>query len=137
MLKKIIAAVLSTAVSSFVLSIKMYTPLSERHPNTGYESFCSWLPLFLVILGLAYILGGIPCSLLIDRFVKKTSMRFISYLIAGFIVGIITTLIFISFLSGPFLDFTTVLVFGLYGSLGAMVFYFLLVLLNLLKRGKY
>lgn len=71
LLNRLIAALFSTVVSSLIFSIVMYTPVSQRQPNTWYDPFGSGLPVYLIIFASVYIIGGIPCSLLIDKFTKK------------------------------------------------------------------
>lgn len=130
MFNRVIGALLSTIVVSTILSIKAYNPISERKPNTGYETFTSYFIIFMIFVGVAYLLGGIIFSYIIDTFIENKWLKFIYYLMAGFIVGVLSIIVFILFLSGPMEDNKTVLYFGMYGSLGAGIFYIILSLLN-------
>lgn len=125
MIIKFIVALLSSAVSSLILSIVFNNP--------QFNGFT----LFLAITGPAYILGGISCSLLIDKFTENRWMKLIYFIIAGFIVGIITILVFISFLNGPppeiWRAIINGIIVGLYGSVSALIFYLLELLINGLK----
>lgn len=80
------------------------------------------------------MIGDIPCSLWIDRFAKGVVTKLISYLLLGLVVGIVTILIFIAFLSGQFIGAGNLFIFGVYGSVGAVIYYFFLSLLNFLNR---
>jgi hypothetical protein len=123
---KFIIALLSAVVSSFILTIMFYNP-----------SFGNGFPIFLSITGPAYLLGGISCSLLINRFTENLWMKLIYFIIAGFIVGIITILVFISFLNSPppeiWRAIINGIIVGLYGSVSALIFYLIELLINGLK----
>ncbi|RSL30386.1 hypothetical protein D7Z54_26475 [Salibacterium salarium] len=126
MLRRIIVGLLSAVVFSFIIAFIMYTPVSERNPDTWYDPFGSYIPLLLLITGPAYLLGGVPISLFIDKYVEKAIIKLIVYLLVGFIVGIITILIF-ALLSGGPITFS-VLAFGIYGSAGSFIFFIFMIL---------
>jgi hypothetical protein len=97
--------------------------------------------IIFVLTGTAYLLGGISCSYTINKITNVHWLKFIYFIIAGFIVGIITMLIFISTLNPPSngysVDFSTIvggLKVGLYGSIGALIFYVIESTLNGLKN---
>lgn len=121
--RRIIIALLSTIVSSFILAIYAYTPMADRIENAWYESFFAPVPIFLIFNGFAYIVFAIPVSFIIDKYVHNELLKLPIYLIAGFIAGMLTIFIF-------FLTYTTELFsFGLYGVFGSII-YFLMMWLS-------
>jgi uncharacterized PurR-regulated membrane protein YhhQ (DUF165 family) len=122
MKKRVLVALSSTVILSLILSLFLYTPESERRPNTLYEPFGAYVEIILFLAGLAYFLGGIPLSIYIEKIAKKTSSKLIAYIGFGYLVGALTTLIFTMLLGGPH-DIFIIFYYGLYGSLGAFIFY--------------
>ncbi|WP_407270411.1 hypothetical protein [Radiobacillus sp. PE A8.2] len=129
LLIKFKVALLSTFLSSLILTLVFHDSLGN-----GFL-------LFLPITGGAYILGGITCSILIDKWTTKNWIKFFYFIIAGFVVGILTILVFILTLSPPSngysIDLSTIkngMIFGVYGSIGALVFYVIDLLLKGLKK---
>src|SRR5690625_726881 len=120
--KRLVVALLSNVIYSFLLAYIMYTSLADREPNTWYESFGAPITILLIFTGVAYLLGGIPVSLVFDKYIKKEIIKFPLYLIAGFIVGVLVIMI----------SFWTVTIdllwFGLYGVVGSIIFFTLIVL---------
>ncbi|MBM7572356.1 hypothetical protein [Aquibacillus albus] len=110
----------------------MYTPISERNSDTWYDPFGAYLPILLMVIGLAYFLCGIPASMLIDKYVNKETVKMLIYLIVGFVAGILTILIFILFLGGGPITFS-VLAFGIYGSAGSFIFFIFMILTTILN----
>lgn len=123
--RRIIVALLSAIIFSLFLSYISYTPVVEREPNSWYEAFGSTLILFLIFSLPAYLLGGIPVSLYIDKFVKNKMIKLLLYLLGGFLVGIAT--IMISFMVFSFELFW----YGLVGIFASLLFY---ILLSIAKR---
>lgn len=129
MLNKFIAALISTFLSSIILTVLYFDALGN-----GFL-------LFLSITGGVYILVGIPSSMLIDNWAESKWLKLLYFIVIGFVVGILTILVFILSLSAPSngytLDLSTILrgcVFGLYGSIGAFIFYIIENLLKVFKR---
>lgn len=120
--RRIIIALLSAIIFSLVLSYISYTPIAEREPNSWYESFGSTLTLYLIFSVPAYLLGGIPISLYIDKFVEKEIIKLVLYLLGGFLVGIAT--IVISFMTVSF----ELLWYGVVGLFASLLFYILMLL---------
>src|SRR5690625_2606846 len=121
--RRIIIALLSTVIYSLVLAYIMYTPIPDRHLDTWYDSFGAPLPFLLFITGAAYLIGGISASSLIDKYVDKEIIKLPIYLIAGFIVGVMTIMVSFSTISLELLQF------GIYGAAGSLIF-FIFMLLN-------
>lgn len=120
--KRVIVALLSAIIFSIILSYISYTPISEREPNTWYESFGSLVTVYLLFSVPAYLLGGVPVSLFIDRYVKKGIIKLLFYLIAGFFVGVAT--IVISFMTVAL----EVLSYGVLGLCASLLFFVLMLL---------
>ncbi|MBM7569911.1 hypothetical protein [Aquibacillus albus] len=126
MLRRLIVSLLSTVIFSLILAYMMFTPVSERNPDSWYDSFGAPIPILLLITGLAYLVGGIPISIFIDKNVEKEIIKLIFYLIAGFIVGVLTITI-VSLLSGGPITFSF-FAFGIYGSVGSSIFFIFMIL---------
>lgn len=127
MLTKFTAALLSTFVFSRILTFFYYDSV-----GTG---------IILPIIAGAYILGGIMCSILIDKWTKSIWKKLLYFIIAGFVVGILTILVFILTLSPPAngysMNVSTIIngvIFGLHGSIGALIFYLIELLLKAVKK---
>ena len=120
--RRIIVALLSAIILSLILSYISYTPIVDRESNIRYESFGSTLPVFLIFFLPAYLLGGLPISLYIDKFVEKEFIKLIFYLLGGFLAGIAT--IVISFMVISF----ELLWYGAVGVFASLLFYVLMLL---------
>jgi hypothetical protein len=128
--RRVIVALLSTVVFSLILAYIDYTPVSERLPDTSYGSFFSPIPFLIIITGVPYILGGIPISMLIDKYVDKLIVKLPLYLMGGYMVGVLNLVIsFETFALG-------MLWLGIYGVAGSLIFFIIMTLnkqLNILK----
>jgi len=122
--RRIIIALLSAIIFSLILSYISYTPIAEREPNSWYESFGSTLTVCLIFSVPAYLLGGIPISLYIDKFVKKEIIKLVFHLLGGFLVGIAMTVI--SFMTVSF----ELLWYGVIGLFASSLFYILMLLVK-------
>lgn len=123
MKNRIIAALVSTLIFSLFYALLVYTPEAARLENHWYESFSSLMILPAIFTLPAYLIGGVPLSILIDRRVKVPFLQMFLYLLAGFIVGILTVVISFKTIN------LEVLYFGLYGLLASFIFYLLLKLM--------
>ncbi|WP_042145505.1 hypothetical protein [Paucisalibacillus sp. EB02] len=126
--RRVIAALLSTIVFSLILAYIDYTPVSERIPDTSYGSFISPIPFLIIITGVPYILGGIPVSILIDKYVDKFIVKLPLYLMGGYIVGVITLVISFGTFSFKFLWL------GIYSVAGSLIFFIIMSLNARLKN---
>lgn len=122
MKRRIIVALLSAIIFSLILSYISYTPIAEREPNTWYESFGSFVQIYLLFSIPAYLLGGVPISWYMDRQVNGGIIQLLFYLLGGFLVGIATILI--SFMTVSF----ELLGFGVLGLFASLLFYMLMFL---------
>lgn len=120
--RRIIVALLSAIIFTLILSYISYTPVTEREPNTWYESFGSFVQIYLLFSVPAYLLGGVPISLYIDKHVKKGIIKLFLYLLGGFFVGVVT--IVISFMTVA-LD---VLKYGIVCLFASLLFFVLMLL---------
>lgn len=120
--RRIMIALSSTVIFSIILAFIMYTPISDRQSNTWYDPLSAPLPFLLLITGAAYVLGGVPVSTLIDKYVEKAIIKLPFYILAGFIVGCITIMITFGTIS------LEILSFGIYGATGSLIFFILMSL---------
>lgn len=128
--RKIIVAILSTIIASFILGIVFYgSGLSIP------ESIWANALFFTMYTAPAYFLGGIPISILLDKFMKGKLILFLVYVISGFVVGILMFLVLglLNHTSLNQYDFEPALTFGLCGALSALLFYLVMLLIDLLK----
>ncbi|HET7658527.1 MAG TPA: hypothetical protein VFK37_09560 [Bacillales bacterium] len=136
MLKRVCIAILCIFLSSLILAIISYTPLSERNPDTYYEPFGAGIWVFIMFLTPAYFLGGIPASFLIDKRMKNKMVQGLSYLAAGFLAGCLVFLVYFLLLGNPinslFIGFITN--YGLLGACGACLFFFIKLLIDLIIK---
>lgn len=116
MYRRIFASLLSTVTLSFILAYLMSAPIYH----------------FLTITGIAYLLGGIPVSIYIDKYIKSVKIKWLVYLISGFIVGIITIIVFSLFINGGTITLS-VFIFGLHGAIGSLIFLFYLLITNKMR----
>lgn len=141
MLRRVIVALLAIMLFSYILAIFSYVPVGERNPDTYYAPFGSYIPVFLMFLTPAYLLGGIPASMLIDRFVKNKGLQPLFYVLAGFMAGIFVYLIFALLVSDSVDDFFRgvwrhMVLFGIYGAAGAFLFFVIMFLIGLFWKPK-
>lgn len=120
--KRIIVGLLSTLIFSIVMAYVSYTPIADQEANSWYESFGSLFQVYLIFSLPAYLLGGIPISLFIDKRVKKEMIKFPLYLCGGFLVGMAT--IGITFMVISF----ELVWYGLVGSCASLLYYVLMLL---------
>lgn len=128
--RKVYVALLSTIIFSIMLAYIMYTPISDRHPDTWYDSFGAPIPFLLCITGVAYLLGGIPVSLFIDKYIDKEILKLPLYLIAGFIVGVLTMMISFGTFSLQMFGF------GIFGATGSLIFFIVMSCSKYLQRSR-
>lgn len=142
MLKKVIVAALSTIILSIFISAWFYVPVSHRQTNVAYfsDSFWSLIPLFMIFTAPSYFLGGIPVSILIDKYVESKVYQFILYILAGLIIGILVSIVYFLSVSNSFSQFfshpslSIIFGFGLYGAGGSFLFFFTNLLVKLIGR---
>lgn len=127
MKKRITVALLSAILFSLILSYISYTPFAEREPNSGYESFGSFIRFYLLFSVPVYLFGAIPLSYLIDKHVEKELVKLPLYVLGGFFAGIIT--IMISFMAFG----VELLMYGAVGAFAGFIFFVLMWLTNRIK----
>ncbi|UUZ82355.1 8-oxo-dGTP diphosphatase [Paenibacillus sp. P26] len=133
----IVRKITATFVSSLLLSIAMawavYTPLSEQRPGVIYWSFSGLAAVYLLYSAPVFLLGGVPYSLLVDAFFRRT--RIVNkgatlstllhtglYMFGGFLIFTVFLLVISE---GRMDDLLELSGFNLYGMLGAVLFYFI------------
>ncbi|RNB86440.1 hypothetical protein [Brevibacillus panacihumi] len=75
MLRRLLSALLSSIIFCVILAYLQHTPVAERQPSTSYMSFSSLVFIYLIYATPVYLLGGIPCSILIDTITKRIFRR--------------------------------------------------------------
>jgi len=75
MLRRLLSALLSSIIFCVILAYLQYTPVAERQSSTSYMSFSSLVFIYLIYATPVYLLGGIPCSILIDTITKRIFRR--------------------------------------------------------------
>lgn len=115
-------ALASAVIFSLMLSYMSYTPVSKREPNTWYDPFSSFMQVYLIFSLPTYLLGGVPVSLYVDKYVKKGTFKLILYLLAGFLIGV--AIIVISFMT----IVIDVLWYGVIGLFASLLFFTLMLL---------
>ena len=125
--KKIVIALLSAVIFSLIMSYIEYTPVPKRDPDIWYTSFYSFVLVFLMFSGPAYLFGVVPISLYIDKYVKREYIKLPLYLFGGFIIGIISSIIFFRSVTSEFW------IYGVLGSFASLIFFVLMFLINRLK----
>lgn len=98
MLRRLLSALLSSIIFCSILAYFQHIPIAERQPNTSYMSFSSLVFIYLIYATPVYVLGGIPCSILIDNITKRIFRRstilfylsnFICYALAGMLLTLL------------------------------------------------
>lgn len=130
MRKKLLTAILSAVIFSFLLSLISYLT---------YTSDNLWLPMGFIILYAApvYVIGGIPFSYLIESFLKKRNFssqlvrhysKYGLYIVAGVIVAFIYIVI-VSIMDDQFVILSQAsLTYVIGGILAALVYYYVSLL---------
>ncbi|TQS75069.1 hypothetical protein DX933_09975 [Ornithinibacillus gellani] len=126
--RRIIVALLSAMIFSLTLAYISYTPIAEREANAWYDSFGAFIQIYLLFSVPAYLLGGVPISLYIDKYIEKGLMKLFLYLAGGFLVGVAT--IAISFLTVGL----EILKYGVVGSFASLLFFVLMMLAKQIKE---
>lgn len=120
--KRIYIALLSAIIFSLLFSYLSYTPIAAREPNSWYESFGASFQVYLLFFIPAYLLGGVPISLYINKHLQSEIIKLPIYLLGGFLVGVTTILISFMTLGLELLKY------GLVGSFASLLFYILMIL---------
>lgn len=98
MLRRLLSALISSIIFCSILAYFQHTPIAERQPNTSYMSFSSLVFIYLIYATPVYVLGGIPCSILIDTITKRIFRRstilfylvnIICYTLAGMLLALL------------------------------------------------
>lgn len=115
---------------SLLFAYIAYTPVAEQHANTSYESFSSYVQIALIFSVPAYLLGAVPVSMVIDRFIRNSWGRFALYLASGWMVGWLV--IFISFPDAFFRSPSVIgsmefVGYGIIGLIASFIFFVLFV----------
>ena len=123
-LRKLLIAVLSTLLFSAVFSYASVSPGSEQ-----FVTFNGLFSLFLMLCAPIYILGGIPVSILLDRYWKWPSIEILLYALCG--AFLMLPYSFLLFGASGRQHF----VFMMFGASAAILFFFIKLLMHkLLKK---
>ncbi|MDQ0159485.1 hypothetical protein [Alkalibacillus salilacus] len=132
MIKKIIIALLSTVLFSFLMAYLNHVPMSEREPNVYYNPLWSTALLFAMYSLPVYLIGGISSSYLIDKLVRQKTFdskwkRYLTEFVIYGVLGIVVAFIFLMILTitesethlitGSLLNFMTL------GFVASLIFY--------------
>jgi Na+/serine symporter len=136
LLRKIIIAVASIVIFSLTFALINYVPKAEQQSNAYYMSLFEIIFIYALYSAPVFILGGIPCSIIIDKINKKSKFtsKFGSYIfnfVLYVLAGVITTFIFGMILSKGSWYFN--FMFLVLGSCASLLFYHISLLY---KRGK-
>ncbi|RUS48257.1 hypothetical protein [Cohnella sp. AR92] len=132
-IRKLIVALITSSLLSFIMAIIMYVPLSEQKPGSAYWSVPGLWIVYFIFSTLIIIIGGIPYSFFIDSVstrikflednkIKRILLNSIMYIFGGFLIFTI----FVLFDSNEveFNDFVSVYKFYIFGVIGALLFYY-------------
>ncbi|GAA0504550.1 hypothetical protein GCM10008986_35130 [Salinibacillus aidingensis] len=132
MIKKIIIALLSTILFSFLMAYLNHVPVSEREPNVYYSPLWSTAMIFAMYSLPVYLIGGISSSYLIDKLVgqktfdskwKRYLTEFIIYGIFGVVVAFIFLMVLTISEGEAYLITNSLLNFMTLGLLASLIFY--------------
>lgn len=122
-LRKLLIAVLSTLLFSAVFSYASVSPGSEQ-----FVTFNGLFSLFLMLSAPIYILGGIPVSILLDRYWKWPSIEILMYALCGALLMLPYS--FLLFGASGRQHF----VFMMFGASAAILFFFIKLLMHKLFK---
>lgn len=103
---KIVSAILSAIIFTLFVSWKIYTPVSERVPNVGYQSFIelfafNFVPNFFIFIIFGAILSPVIEGLISKKFslkeIKGVIEIVVTYILLGAICGIVVSALFFKF----------------------------------------
>lgn len=106
LLRRVIIALFLTVIFGLTFASMTYGSILASLSLSGYIFFC----------------GGIPASILIDKYVEKEGIKLIFYLISGFIIGMITITCILSLLGGLEAVIPLAVMYGFYGLVGNFLF---------------
>ncbi|WP_163969340.1 hypothetical protein [Oceanobacillus halotolerans] len=138
MLKRFLTTVLATILFAAIFSWVSYVPSSQRDPNVYYFGFFETAVFVVIYTGPAYLLAGLPVSILIDKLVGSFNRKsrwvryfvgFGLYSLAGILVGLIYLILF-------FQSFylSNVVTFSIYGFVASNLYYHLSLLVSMIKK---
>ena len=136
-IKRIITALISAIIFSFIVSLFSYTPLSQREPNVLYFEISDTFVFTLMYVIPVYILIGIPISYGIDKLSKNQTQqsvlkaylsRVVMYAIAGLVPGFMFYILFNDGFS--YFSLHLLITMMLYGILASNLFFHTLLILN-------
>lgn len=98
--KRILIGVIATVLFCVSLSIFMYTPVSNREPNTAYTSLAGLFIIYATFSGPVFIIAGVIWSFVIDKISVKhrhssRGKRYLRKIIWYILAGIVSTMIFL------------------------------------------
>src|SRR5699024_11617748 len=83
----------------------------------------------LSLSGYIFLLGGIPASILIDKYVEKEGIKLIFYFISGFIIGMITITCILSLLGGLEAVILLAVIYVFFVLISIFLFYFFIFII--------
>ncbi|WP_134685812.1 hypothetical protein [Brevibacillus migulae] len=141
MLKKIIVAILSSILFCLALAWFSYSPAKEGEPDVYHWTYWSLFMVYMIYAAPVYLLGGVPCAVLIDRLIGKLGdankvIDYVRCLSAYMLAGLLTTYLFLVIISEGDLFVWTSPNRGFFGlGMGASVLYYhVLLVVNRIGR---
>ncbi|MDC3414745.1 hypothetical protein [Terrihalobacillus insolitus] len=132
MIKRIVVALISTAIFSLLMAYVNYVPISEREANVLYTPLWSTAMIYTLYSLPVYLIGGIPSSLLIDKLVgQKTFNKKITLYLTKFglygVFGIVAAFLFLMVLaigeSETYLISNHLLTYMTLGLIASLIYY--------------
>ena len=128
LISKLFVAVTTSIALSVLLAINVYTPLSDQRADTLYWSFIDLMIIYLIYSLPVIIIGGIPISILINRYIsfRRPIINFFMRTSIYALSGAILFYIFLIVISKEGLSLSSFEVKSLLvGVIGAVLFYWI------------
>ncbi|MDI2589098.1 hypothetical protein OR571_18840 [Psychrobacillus sp. NEAU-3TGS] len=136
--KRILIAVISTVLFSISLAIFVYTPASNREPDSSYNSLLGLFTIYALFSGPVFVIAGIIWSFIFDKISRKyltRSKRYFTKFILYIIAGLGSTVIFLFIISnGKIISNTETFSFLLLGIIASLLYYHLLIIWQFLFK---
>lgn len=102
--KRILIGVIATVLFSVTLAVILYEPVSNRQPNSSYNSLSGIFTMYAIFSGPVFVIAGVISSFVIDKMSSKHQhysirKRYFRKSIWYIFAGVVSTLIFLFILS--------------------------------------
>jgi hypothetical protein len=133
---RLLSGFLSACILSLILATINYNSFSNREPNVLYNDFMDIFMLNLMYFLPAYLLLGVPTSLLIQKLMKKRESGYLSHLLLYIVSGGILCIPYIFVVTKGELPFLELFKFFIWGLVASTLYYHIYLLLSLLVKKK-